>query len=45
MKPLPCPFCGSKRITVWAMSDGVECLDCGVFMPSVFSSKVGILEL
>jgi len=38
MKPLPCPFCGSTKIEVRLVDDGVECLDCGAWMPSVYSS-------
>jgi len=38
IKPLPCPFCGSNKIEVRWNDEGVECLDCGAWMLSVFSS-------
>lgn len=35
----PCPFCGSDRLHLFAMDDGVKCLDCGAKITGVIDWK------
>lgn len=35
----PCPCCGSNRLHIFAMDDGVKCLDCGVKITGVSDWK------
>ena len=31
----PCPFCGSRKLHIYALDDGVRCWDCGAKITGV----------
>jgi hypothetical protein len=36
----PCPFCGSNHIDVMPLDRGVQCDECGAFVPSRVSTDI-----